>query len=393
MKKLLIIGASILQLPAIKKAKEMGLNTAVVDYNPEAIGIKDADYYYNASTMDENAVVTAAKDFKPDGIMTLATDMPMRGVAKASEALGLKSISYDSALKATDKYLMIKAFKEFGVESPWYYLINSKEDLVALRNSLSYPCIMKPTDNAGSHGVVKADSFDNLLLNYDYSLSNSRKGGVIIEEFLDGEEVSVEVMVVNGVVNILQITDKITTGAPHFVEMGHTQPSRKDPNIIRQIKALSQKAVKSLNINNGPCHVEMMVTNRGPVMVELGARMGGDNITTHLVPLSTGIDMTAATIHVALGETPDITPKINKGSAIRYICAEEGIIKNISGLDEAKHIPGVVEITLTKQLGDKSTPITCSNDRVGFVISQGKDANDAAAICEQALKMIRIEVE
>lgn len=393
MKKILIIGASILQLPAIKKAKEMGLNTAVVDYNPNAIGIKDADHYYNASTMDENAVVTAARDFKPDGIMTLATDMPMRGVAKASEALGLKSISYDSALKATDKYLMIKAFKDYGVASPWYYLINNKEDLLALRNRLSYPCIMKPTDNAGSHGVVKADSFESILLNYDYSLSNSRKGGVIIEEFLEGEEVSVEVMVVNGVVNILQITDKITTGAPHFVEMGHTQPSRKSPNILRQIKDLSQKAVKSLNINNGPCHVEMMVTNRGPVMVELGARMGGDNITTHLVPLSTGIDMTAATIHVALGETPDITPKINKGSAIRYICAEEGIIKNISGLDEAKHIPGVVEITLTKQLGDKSTPITCSNDRIGFVISQGKDANDAAAICEQALKMIRIEVE
>lgn len=391
-KKILIIGASVLQLPAIIKAKEMGLITAVVDYNPTAIGIMYADCYYNASTMDENAVVTAAKDFKPDGIMTLATDMPMRGVAKASEALGLKSISYDSALKATDKYLMIKAFKEFEVESPWYYLINSKEDLMALRNSLSYPCIMKPTDNAGSHGVVKADSFDSLLLNYDYSLSNSRKGGVIIEEFLEGEEVSVEVMIVNGVVNILQITDKITTGAPHFVEMGHTQPSRKDPNIIRQIKDLAQKAVKSLNINNGPCHVEMMVTNRGPVMVELGARMGGDNITTHLVPLSTGIDMTAATIHVALGETPDITPKINKGSAIRYICAKEGIIKSISGLDEAKRIPGIVEITLTKQLGDKSTPITCSNDRIGFIISQGKDATDAAEICENAMKMIRIDV-
>ena len=112
MKKLLIIGASILQLPAIKKAKEMGLYVAVVDYNPNAIGIPYADEYFNASTMDENAVLEVAKSFKPDGIMTLATDMPMRGVAKVSDTLGLHSISYQTALKATDKYDMIKAFEK-----------------------------------------------------------------------------------------------------------------------------------------------------------------------------------------------------------------------------------------------------------------------------------------
>lgn len=393
MKKLMIIGASVLQLPAIKKGKDMGLNIAVVDYNPNAIGIPYADCYYNASTMDEDAVTNAAKDYCPDGIMTLATDMPMRGVAKVSEVLGLKGISYESALKATDKHLMIQAFKESGVESPWYYIARNKQDLYALKDKLLFPCIMKPTDNAGSHGVVKLNSFEELILNYDYSQANSRHGVVIIEEFLEGEEVSVEVMVVNGDVNVLQITDKITTGAPHFVEMGHTQPSRKPEDIQNQIKILAVKAVKSLGIDNGPCHVEIMVTSRGPVMVELGARMGGDNITTHLVPLSTGIDMTEATIHVALGENPEIVPTINKGSAIRYLSAGEGIIKNISGLDEANQIPGIVEISLTKQLGDRSTPISCSNDRIGFVISQGKDANDAAAICEKAKELIKIEVE
>lgn len=388
----MIIGASVLQMPAIVKAKQMGLEVAVVDYDPNAVGIKYADHYYNASTMDDDAVTKAAKDFLPDGIMTLATDMPMRGVAKASQALGLHSISYATALKATDKYLMIRAFKEHDVESPWYYMVNDKDELLALRNKLSYPCIMKPTDNAGSHGVVKVDSFEALTQNYEYSLTNSRHGGVIVEEFLDGEEVSVEVMVVKGEVNILQITDKITTGAPHFVEMGHTQPSRKDTITQQQIRCLAQKAVKSLGITNGPCHVEMMVTSRGPVMVELGARMGGDNITTHLVPLSTGIDMTEASIHVALGEKSEITPTIKKGAAIRYLCADEGIIKNISGIDEVRQIPGIIEITLTKQPGDKSTPITCSNDRIGFVIAQGIDADDAASICEKAIKLINIEV-
>ena len=125
MKKLLIIGASILQLPAIKKAKEMGLYVAVLDFNPNAVGISYADKYFNASTMDENAVLEVAKEFKPDGIMTLATDMPMRGVAKVSDALGLHSISYETAVKATDKYDMIKAFEEHNVPAPWFYLIKN----------------------------------------------------------------------------------------------------------------------------------------------------------------------------------------------------------------------------------------------------------------------------
>lgn len=386
----MIVGASVLQLPAIIKAKEMELDVAVADYNPNAIGIKYADHYFNASTMDEDAVVKAAKEYLPEGIMTLATDMPMRGVAKASETLGLHSIKYDTALKATDKFEMIKAFKEHGVESPWYYLINNFDKLLELEFKLSYPCIMKPTDNAGSHGVVLIHDFSELISNYEFCLKNSRHGKVIVEEYLDGEEVSVEVMVVNGEVNILQITDKITTGEPHFVEMGHTQPSKKSASVQNQIKILAKKAIRSLGIDNGPCHVEIMVVDRGPVMIELGARMGGDNITTHLVPLSTGIDMTKASIHVALGETPEITPKFHKGSAIRYIKAPKGRIVEISGIEKAKNISGVTQITLTKSVGDESTEITCSNDRIGFIIAQGKDADHAESICEEALNIIKV---
>ena len=390
MKKLMIVGASVLQLPAILKAKEMGLHVAVVDFNPQAIGIQYADEYYNSSTMDENAVLSAAEKYKPDGIMTLATDMPMRGVAKASDKLHLHSISYETAVKATDKYDMIKAFKDCGVPSPWYYDVETIDDLEALEGKVSFPCIMKPTDNAGSHGVAKVNSFDELIANYEYSHSCSRHGKVIIEEYLDGPEVSVEVMVVNGEVNILQITDKITTEAPHFVEMGHTQPSSLPDDIQQQIMEVATSACKSLGINKGPAHVEMRATSRGPVMIELGARMGGDNITTHLVPLSTGIDMVKATIKVALGEEPDITPTLHCGSAIRYFEVPFGTIKAIENVEEAKRELGVKQITFTKNVGESSAPIHCSNDRIGFVIAQGTTAEDAVRACEKAMKVINV---
>lgn len=389
----MIVGASVLQLPAILKAKEMGLDVAVVDYNPQAVGIPYADEYFNASTMDEDAVSAAAGRFRPDGIMTLATDMPMRGVAKASERLGLHSISYETACKATDKYEMIKAFKAYGVPSPWYHVVDSYEELEALEGKVSFPCIIKPTDNAGSHGVAKVFNFEELLANYEYSHSSSRHGKVIVEEYLDGPEVSVEVMVVDGDVHILQITDKITTGAPHFVEMGHTQPSRLTADVQQKIREVAEAACESLGLDKGPAHVEMKVTPHGPVMIELGARMGGDNITTHLVPLSTGIDMVGATIKVALGEDPDVTPVLDRGSAIRYFEAAYGTITAIENVDEAERIPGVRQITFTKGIGEASTPIRSSNDRLGFVIAQGATAEDAVQACEAVLRAVKISIE
>ena len=393
MKKLMLVGASVLQLPAILKAKAMGLYVAVVDYNPQAIGISYADEYYNASTMDENAVCEVAKSFRPDGIMTLATDMPMRGVAKASEELGLHSISYETAVKATDKYNMMKAFKESNVPSPWYFMINSLEDLKSVKKLLTYPCIMKPTDSAGSHGVVLAYTDVDLIDSYKYSCQYSRRGCVIIEEYLQGQEVSVEIMVVDNKVNILQITDKLTTGAPYFVEMGHSQPSSLSEIMKEQICKVATEAVLAVGIDKGPAHVEMMVTPRGPVMIELGARMGGDNITTHLVPLSTGIDMVKATIAMALGEKPDIRPKIHYGAAIRYFNVPSGVITSIRGVECAKIIPGVKQVTFTKSIGEEVSAIHCSNDRIGFIIAQAETPEKAVRICEKAMKEVEIIIE
>ena len=128
-------------------------------------------------------------------------------------------------------------------------------------------------------------------------------------------------------------------------------------------------------------------------MIELGARMGGDNITTALVPLSTGIDMVRATIDIALGNTPNISPCLNFGAAIRYLKAPEGIISSISGIDEAKQIPGSKDVIMTKSVGDRSTPIHCSNDRIGSVIAQAPTVDEAVSICEQMVERIRIEVK
>ena len=391
MKRLMIIGASILQLPAIVKAKELGYYVAVADFNPNAIGIPYADEYYNVSTIDEEGVYQAAKAFGAEGVMTLATDMPMRSVAYTCKKLGLTGISYDTAVKATDKGEMIKAFAAANVEHPWYYII--EDHAKPLPEGITYPCITKPTDNAGSRGVMLVNSREELEAALAYSSENGRSGTVIVEEYMVGPEVSVEIIVWQGTPHVLQITDKLTTGAPHFVEMGHSQPSRLPVADQEKIKDLACRAVKAVGIDNGPAHVEIMLTKDGPKMVELGARMGGDCITTHLVPLSTGVDMIKATMDICLGLTPDIEPKFQKGSAIRFFDVPCGTIKAIEGVEEAKAIPGVQEIAFTKQAGDTVGKIGASGDRAGFVIAQAVDAEAASCICGKIDENISIIVK
>lgn len=393
MRRLLIIGASALQVPAIKTAKRMGLHVAVADYNPDAVGIKYADEYYNASTIDPEAVYHAAKDFKADGIMTLATDMPMRSLAYACERLGLPGLSQDSALKATDKGEMIRAFERAGIHHPKYFVVNCRDEFDEVRGSFPYPLIIKPTDNAGSRGVILVEHPDQLEKAYEYSAKNGRSGAVIVEEYMVGPEVSVEIIVLNGVPHVLQVTDKLTTGAPHFVEMGHSQPSMLDLPILDKIRDLASRAALSVGICDGPAHAEIIVTEDGPKMVEIGARLGGDCITTHLVPLSTGIDMVELVIRIALGERPNIPNKVQQGSAIRYLEVSSGTVTSVSGLEEALAVPGIVEIRVDVCEGEEVGNMTSSVSRAGYVIAQAADAQGAVAICEEARRNMSVNIE
>ena len=135
---------------------------------------------------------------------------------------------------------------------------------------------------------------------------------------------------------------------------------------------------------------EIKVTKDGPKIVELGARLGGDCITTHLVPLSTGVNMVDASIRIALGEKPDLEPKWNKGSAIRYFQTGEGTIESIEGIEKAEKTLGVVQVSVVHSVGEHVSEIKSSNDRVGFVIAQGMNADDAATISERCCNTINI---
>ena len=393
----MILGASILQVPAIKKAKELGLKVIAVDMDPKAIGFEEADINLVISTIDIPNVVKAAEKYQIDGVMTLASDMPMRTVAAIVKKLGLIGISDDTALKATNKAIMRQALLDYGVPIPKFYTATNEEEYVAAVKEIErmgYRCIVKPADNSGSRGVKLLESFDEEIVRaaYKYSRTYSRNGDVVVEEYMEGPEVSVETLSINEKCNIIQITDKLTTGAPYFVEMGHNQPSKLSPEICKQIEKVSIAANKAIGITEGPSHTEIKVTAEGPKIVELGARLGGDNITTHLVPLSTGVDMIECCIRIALGEEPDITPKFHKASAIRYIRSDVGFIEEINGLKEAESVPGIRQVSIVHGVGETSKKIQSSVDRIGFVIAQENTIKGAVDACEKALEKVNVKI-
>lgn len=395
-RKIMILGASILQLPAIEKAKEMGLEVIAVDMNPDAEGFKVPGVIKEViSTIDTPAIIEAARRHRIDGIMTLATDMPMRSVASVAKEMGLTGIDEGTALRATNKAEMRKALKAYNVPVPRFFTASDESEYNEVVKQFSVPFIVKPVDSSGSRGIFEvADITDENMVRkaYDYCKPYSKTGDVIVEEYMSGPEVSVETLSVDGTCHVLQITDKLTTGAPHYVEMGHSQPTRHSKEIAKKISETAIAANKAIGIKNGPSHTEIIITGEGPKIVEIGARLGGDCITTHLVPLSTGVDMVECNIRIAMGEKPDISCKYNRGSAIRYLSTENGVIKNIKGLDAAKKTDGVVQVSIVHNVGDRVDGIKSSGDRVGFVIAQGRNAAEAIKSAESALSTIKVEV-
>lgn len=392
MKKIMILGASILQVPAILEAKKMGLYVIAVDMNEKAIGFQYADKCAVVSTIDISGVLKVANEEKIDGIMTIASDMPMRTVATVSKELGLIGIDEETAIKATNKYEMRKALAKENVPIPKFVKVNNYEQYEENIKEFKLPYILKPVDNSGSRGIYLVRNDKEARDAFEYTKRYSRNGDVLIEEFMQGQEVSVESMTIEGETHVIAITDKLTTGAPKFVEMGHSQPTRVSNEIKEKILQITKDAVRAIGIKNGPSHTEVMITEDGPKIVELGARLGGDNITTHLVPLSTGVNIVKANIECALGMKVDLETKFQKGSAIRFFEQREGILEKVDGIENAIKNGKVKEAIINRKIGEKIGEINNSADRIGYVISQGDNAEDAIKACEEAMKKVDIKI-
>ena len=397
-KKMMILGGSALQVPAIKAAKELGYEIILVDYDENATGFALADVKLVVSTLDKEEVYRQALIYRPDVVITSTSDGPVRTAAYVNEKLGKKpDLSYEDSLCATIKSHMRKRLEENHVPVPVYYVVENWAGFWEAVKALDGRCIVKPSDNAGSRGVTLLEggekTEEELRRVYDYSKGNSRNGIVMVEEFMSGAEVSVEAMTVNGKTEIISITDKYITQPPYFVEIAHSEPSRLEGEIQERIREVALQAIRAIRLQNGPSHTEIKVTEEGPKVVEIAARLGGDFITSRLVPLSTGVDLVGASVRLAAGEAPDLSAKWQRAAAIHFIQSGKGKLRRLEMGEEIFRMDGVEEAVLYKKAGDTTDGTKSSNDRLGHIITVGRTPEEAMERGRKALERICMEYE
>lgn len=363
MKKILIIGAGDIQVPVIKKAKEMGLFVISTDFNPEAPGFKYSDIGEVVSTIDFEGNFEIAKKYEVDGVLT-TSDLPVNTVAYICDKLKLPGLNIESAKLATNKYLLREILKENKLKTPNFEVVYSKEELKTVVNKLKFPLVMKPIDSSASRGVIKVFSENELFKEFDESMKYSNSKGIILEEFINGNEYSVECLIQDGNINIIAITEKTVTGEPYFVEVRHIVPAKLDSEDIDNINELINRIVKLVGLNNSAAHIELKLSSEGPTIIELGARLGGDFITSDLVPLATGIDMLGNIINISINQKININKYINKNAAIQFLY-DGNFDKFISNKDRILNNDDIIRFEITKEKGIK---LKSSLDRSGYII-------------------------
>lgn len=366
-KKLAIIGASYLQKPLVEKAKEMGVYSICFAWEDGAVCKGLCDKFYPISTVDKEAILKVCQEEQIDGITTIASDIATLTVNYVAEKMGLIGNLDNYSQTATNKFLMRQCFMENNVPSPKFCL--SDGSIPEKVKSFLYPVIVKPTDRSGSRGVEKVDNEHDLMAAINRACSESFQKKAVIEEFVDGREISVESITFKGNHYMLQITDKVTTGAPFFVELEHHQPSTLPDVIKGQVKAIVLNALDALHIQYGASHAELKITPDGDIrVIEIGARMGGDFIGSDLVQLSTGYDFLRGVIDVALGQF--VAPKLmeHNHSGVYFLCKETEYLLPI--IENYKDYPEIVRAAITDVT---LRNIESSADRSGYFIYKTKN--------------------
>jgi biotin carboxylase len=379
----------------------MGLHVVVSDMNPAAPGFAAADEAVVANTYDVDETMAAAVAYhrtkRPiDGVMCMAADVPLT-VASVAAALNLPGIPIEAARLAADKLAMKQAFARAGIPIPWYQAIASVDELRAAIAGRGCPLVLKPVDGRGARGVMRLTERTDLAWAFAHATGQSRRGGVMVEEYLAGPQISTEGLLVDGEGTTCGFIDRnyehLETFAPYIVENGGEQPSALPLPAQRQIATVAMDAGRAMGIVSGNVKGDMVWTDRGPYVIEIAARLSGGWMSTDQIPLGTGVDLIGCSIRVALGEkvpAEDIRPRWHRGVAIRYFFPRPGRVTAIEGAEAFASVPWVHRLGFFIEPGDVVQPITDHTKRAGFVIATGATREEAVDRAQSVVEAIHI---
>lgn len=391
-KKLMILGAGKNEVSAVVRAKERGIETIVVDMNPRAPALELADKAFIPKTTDTKEYVDFAIREKIDGVMTVSAEALVRKISAIANAMGLPGISEEMAFIVTDKSAMRRVLHEKGIPSPRFISASTLDEAEKSIAQLSMPLVIKPVDQAGSRGVFKITEKSELRHYFQISKNISKSGKVIVEEYIEGIHSTIDSITVKGKTHILGISDKINILTPNIIIMDVAFPPAYSADMMRRVGKLVCDMFEKIGFSYGHSHTEVVVTADGPVVIEFAARSGGGLLPSDILPHLCGFDVIDKLISLALGEDLGIDKvTLSNGADLRFFNAPLGHLKKIHGVDEALKVKGVHKLDFIVKEGDSIKPLLEGKDRAGFVITYGKNREEAVRAADAVERLIRFE--
>ncbi len=422
-KKILILGAGLMQKPAILGAKHLGYKAVVVDANKNAVAVPLADEFYPVDLKDRESLLELAKKLNKKGelkgVFTAGTDFSA-SVSFVAENLGLPAHSFEAALNASDKARMRACFEKEGVPSPKFIEIdeNAHAELVS-KSDIEFPKVVKPCDNMGGRGCRLVRNQDEFQTSVTTAIKNSRTNRAIFEDYMEGAEFSIDSVVYNGTLTITGFADRHIFYPPYFIEMGHSLPSRVDSKIKNELIATFALGIKALGLTCGVAKADIKYTKKGPMIGEIAARLSGGYMSGWTFPYSSGMNLTEEAMKIAVGQEPDylLSNRVslpwqphesvkNKAqpfelyeisstlvSAERAWLSIPGVVSKIYGLSEVKQIYGVRNVLPRVKIGDKVDFPRNNVEKCGNVIAVGINSEQAYKSAEEAISSITLRLE
>ncbi len=388
MKKILIIGAGFLQSFVIRKAKEMGYYTITIDKNPSSIGFSYADEYGIVDIVNQEACLRFAREKCIDGVMTAATDYGVLSAAYIAEQMHLPGLKYEVAKVIKNKYMVRRTLFESNIDDiSQYYEISDISEIDEINGRIHFPVMVKPCDGSGSKAAKRVDNIRDLKQACEEAIEASLIGRALIEDFIEGKEYGVESFVYDGQVHVLGVLGKYMTNPPDYAELGHSIPSKLP--IEETVKEVAQNAIKALGINFGAVNMDILVTSDNRVcIVDIGARMGGNLIGSHIIPLGTGVDYMGNLIRASVGDSIDMRPtKAGINVVTRLLTLTPG---KVVALPDFKEISNKYQVDIYHHLQEGTIIREYHNnlDGCGYVVATSNDIEVAERRAEESKNLV-----
>jgi len=393
MKKVMVVAGGKWQVPVIRHLKNIGHYVINTNLYKNSDGFVYADESYVVDVLDKDENLKIARQCGIDAVTTDQSDIAVPTVAFIAEQLGLCGIGTESAELFTNKYEMRKRCEGLGFPTPKFMICKTHHDAEAFIKQYN-KAVIKPPDSQGSRGVRIVTIKDDIRLIFDMAFKESKSGFVLVEEFIEGYELTVEGY---------KTTDRHTTLAISEQYVMPEQPQiasniwysvsafAKHSSLIKQHNSL----VERLGLSFGITHAEYKYHNGIYMLIEIAARGGGHNISSHIVPCISGVNVYEKLCNDILGRgnssTSELQPQCS--AVLDFFRFEPGIIKSVRGIEAILEHPNVLDAALNFKAGSSMPILKDCTTRAGYIIAHEKNDSELDKLLHKLKNMVEVEYE